>query len=219
MDTSIQYDKSQYQSTTSRVSDLLNEIHALKQSRSNFALAHFVVCAHDTPGRQRMQVLDELEAALFYVMDTKDDLSLALIDQAEFEATISAGYYDAQRNDIKVARNKRKIINLQMQIDAKTREMVTLLGILDSLPTYTREQIEAEEPEYWNKRLSRQAYLSQQGAYTAMGEGNLDAIMQTQDEPGAMNRISMDTTQVLNLIGAPMSVQSVTPTQLEQTGG
>ena len=218
MDTSIQYDKSQYQSTTSRVSDLLNEIHSLKQSRSNFALSHFVVCQHDMPGRQRMQVLDELEAALFSVYDMKDELDLAKINLDEIvhgEMAVIPDEWDAQRNVIKKNALQRKMVSIKMQIDSKTREMSTLLAILDTLPEYTREQIEAEEPEYWDKRLSRQAYLAQKGSYTGMGEGNLDAIMQIQDTPGAMNRISLNTSEVLNLIAAPTSAQSAPTTNLQ----
>ena len=189
----IVYNEDSTKAATERVTKLLAEMNDLKQNRSNFALTHFVVMQHDRIGRQRMQVLDELESMLFAVLDMQDNLELNLLDLKVLQ---DCPTQDPSRTVIAIRKAERDLIRLKMQINSHTREINTLLAILDQLPEYTREQFEAEEAEYWNARLSRQALLSQRGNYTGMGEGNLDAILQMLVNPGEIRQIT-DAENVL----------------------
>jgi hypothetical protein len=199
----IIYNEDSTNAATERVKNLLVEMNGMKQNRSNFALTHFVVMQHDRVGRQRMQVLDELESMLFSVLDMQDNLELNLLDLKVLQ---DCPVSDPRRTDIAIRKAERDIIRLKMQINSHTREIQTLLSILDRLPVYTREQFEAEEAEYWNARLSRQALLSQRGNYTGMGEGNLDTILQMLVTPGEIRQI----TDAENVLAASLPAQSIT---------
>ena len=57
------------------------------------------------------------------------------------------------------------------------REANALLKILDTLPEYTYEQLQQEEAEYWQRRLSRQAPQDLR-SWGTISAGNLEAIGQ-----------------------------------------
>lgn len=184
MENLVSYHQEAANEATERVSKLLREINAIKQNRSDYVLEHFVVMQHDLPGRQRLQILDELEALFFATLDMIDDREMARLDLEEIAKTTPGTPLDEERVSIKMRRAQRAMMALEMQINSRTREINTLLGMLDQLPEYTREQLEKEEEDYWKARLMRQGNLSQIGASTALGEGNLEALLQTREVVG-----------------------------------
>jgi hypothetical protein len=166
--------------TQKQIEGLLGEMRELGQPRSDYALAHFVVGQHDLPGAQRKQVLDELQAMMFALADVNDEKKTAEIDLAEIlELHDEKHGYEWQREEIKIGGLRRKILSLELHLEGRLRECETLLAMLDRIPKYTREQYEAEEPEHWARRLTRQFVLHQRGDF-----GNLDALLQMETEPG-----------------------------------
>lgn len=187
----IEFNDEEVNQTTQQVRELLTEINQVRQPRSDFVLKHFVVMQHDMPARQRMQVLDELEALMFSVQDMQDERELEILGilaRIENENKTAADL-------IHIRRAERKVLQMEMAINGRTREINTLLGILKTMPEYSREQVEAEEAEYWMRRLSRQMALSQAGAGSGMGEGNLDAMLQTFAQPGQVRELNIEGTK------------------------
>ena len=154
----------------SQMEKLLGEMAAI-QPRSNFALEHFVICQHDTPGRQRQQILSELQALMFALADMNDDVELAQFDLENIQ--------DSDRGRIERRKLERQIYGIQISIQQRLKEVNFLLSMLERLPVYSAEEFEAEEPEYWQKRLTRQVFFAQHG-----DNGNLDAILQMASQPG-----------------------------------
>jgi hypothetical protein len=166
--------------TQKQIEGLLGEMRELGQPRSDYALTHFVVGQHDLPGAQRKQILDELQAMMFSLGDVSDEKKLAEIDLAEALELLDRKFgYEREREEIRIGGLRRKILSIEMHLEGRLRECETLLAMLDRIPRYTREQYEAEEPERWARRLTRQFVLHQRGDF-----GNLDALLQMATEPG-----------------------------------
>jgi hypothetical protein len=167
-------------SRTEEISKLLGEINEMKQNRSSFILEKVVVLEHDMPGRQRLQILDELESLFYATMDMLDERDLALnqVDKmaAEIDILPALTEFDKTEKRIRIRQSQRLAIHLETEINSRTKEIDFLLGLLKQLPAYTREQFEKEEPEYWRRRWSRQSVLSMRGMATGAGEGNLDVL-------------------------------------------
>ena len=70
--------------------------------------------------------------------------------------------------------NQSRLALLGMQ-----RELEDLLEIWNLFEQkYTYEEIEADQPEYWNLRLNRQAHLEAMGSGGHVGWASLDALRQ-----------------------------------------
>lgn len=155
---------------------LLQEMQDLSQPRSNFALRHFVIGQHDLPGRQYAQIIAELQALLFSLGDMNDSLELKQLDLEPLDLALEIE--PDPRTRIERRRLAREIESLKIVIAGRVREGETLLELLNSMPRYTLEQIEAEELDYWQRRISRQYFEA------LAGGGNLDAAIQMFTEPG-----------------------------------
>lgn len=171
---------------------LLGEaFEAIQQPRSDFALAHFVVAQHDTPARQWAQAVLELQIKVFNIRRAQVDRERIDIDIEEIRRRLHSPL---------LRRSVRRRLELDLvakDVDAKdvdlarlgaVREAETLYAITKQIERqandgqpFTYEQLQAGEAEYWQLRLSRQAYLAARGA---IDPGNGDAILQTMTEPG-----------------------------------
>lgn len=154
---------------------MFDEMMEAGRMRSDFALRHFVVGAHDTPGRQRSQALAELQAMYFSLADVWDDMRLAQIDLGEM------GEPENERGRIEYERTARKILALQINLMQRIKEVDCLLELLQGMKRYTAQELEAEEPLYWAARLARQAFMAQRDA-----GGNIDAMLQMATIPGEL---------------------------------
>lgn len=158
-----------------KLEGMIGEMFELGRMRSDFALTHFVVGQHDTPGKQRAQALAELQALYFSMADVYDDLELTRIELDELIKSQSR----TPREKLEIKKKTRKILGLEMHLAQRVKEIDCLLKILDVLPRYTADQLEAEEPAYWAMRLSRQAFMAPRDP-----GGNLDAVLQIVTIPG-----------------------------------
>lgn len=163
-----------------KVEELFDEIRELQQNRSNFALEKFVVGQHDKPARQRKQVLDELLVLLDGLNQCVVDYEMTQIDIEELQEKVS-DKFERRRNEIKLREKQRAIKFIELRIIGLVRECNFLLAMLERMPKYTREQFEKEEAEYWESRLSRQAWLTDRFGGNF---GNVDAILQLYSSPG-----------------------------------
>ncbi len=165
------------ESRAERLRTLLPDMLELGRMRSDFALTHFVVGQHDTPGRQRAQALVELQSLYFSMGEVYDELKLAQLDLEGLQAK----WVKTKRDRILIAGLERKIMAIGMNIFQRVKEIDCLLELLSKIPSYTAERLEKEEAAYWAVRLTRQAYLAPRDP-----GGNLDALVQYITEPGKL---------------------------------
>ncbi len=163
--------------------EMFGEMIEAGRMRTNFALEHFVAGQHDLPGRQRAQILAELQSLYFALADVWDEIQLAEVEKDEiiFSARDEGKTVTplTPRQNIALGKAERKILSNSIYLYQRWQEVDFLLKLLQRLPKYTAEELEAEEPAYWSMRLARQAFMAQRDP-----GGNLDAIVQMLTSPG-----------------------------------
>lgn len=119
------------------------------QERSEYELRRFVIGQHPTPQRQYLQAWRE-------VIDAEYKLAIATLTREKSEIEIDTLEQSGDRVSAAEARIRRVHLNRQMMVEeSATRELVILRRILAEFGEgYTREQIEADEARYWQRRLS-----------------------------------------------------------------
>lgn len=166
--------------TTHPIYQALAEI---QKPRTRFQLEHFVVGQHDTDAQQYKQVLLELQSSLY-------TYRIAQLQVKRVEAEINKlrqtkdeiDEIDAQIKEIELEKNQ--IVTL-----GAYREICDLIQIWEMFEhKYTYEEIEADQPKYWDLRLTRQAQLEAIGKGGQVDWGSLDALRQI----GKFNQTDVD---------------------------
>lgn len=169
-----------------KMKERLNEMVELGRMRSNFALAHFVVGQHDTPGAQRAQALTELQVLFFSLSEVQDDIELAELELEDKRVELEYPKGNETRKKlIEMRKIERKLMQLRINIHQRMKEVDYLLELLDRLPQYSAESLEAEEPVRWAARLTRQAFMAQRDP-----GGNINALLDFITIPGAMKPLT-----------------------------
>lgn len=168
-----------------KIEALREDIDAIQQPRSDFALKHFVVGMHDTPGRQRMQAVLELQIKMFNIRRVQLEEKKLHIERRRQQGIVK-GWNTFKRSlaEIEIERIDIDLADMNLARLGAIREAKCLLAILDNLPKYTYEQLQEEEVLYWQARLSRQA-LTDLKSMGTIGVGNAEAIMQMFRELGS----------------------------------
>jgi polyribonucleotide nucleotidyltransferase len=152
--------------------EVLLAMAEIQQSRSNFQLEKFVVNQHETPEMQYLQTLIELQRLYYTIRSVSLDMKKAEIEISRKRATgDEVDEIEAQMKELNL--EQTRVVGI-----GAFRELEKLLSIYDSFEhKYTRDEIEAAQPEYWNKRLHRQATLEAIGGSQAQA-GHLDSLRQ-----------------------------------------
>jgi hypothetical protein len=150
-----------------------NALEEIQQARTDFQLQHFVVGQHDTSEQQYKQVLLELQELLFTIKHVDLQNKKTILEIEQLRSTKNPiDEVDAQIKELSIERA------LLARLGA-VKEAQTLVKIWESFETkYTAEQIEANQVEYWNARLLRQAQLESMGGQSSISWGSLDALRQ-----------------------------------------
>ena len=159
--------------------NLLNANHPLfvalaeiQKPRSKFQLENFVIGQHDSDEQKYKQTLLEIQSLIYTIRTVKLELKKQEIEIARLIACgdeIAA--IDAQIKMIGMEQTRLVMIGAE-------RELSDLVEIWESFPVkYSYEDLEANQPIYWENRLTRQAQLE------AVGKGevnwsSLDALRQ-----------------------------------------
>jgi hypothetical protein len=144
------------------------EVH---QPRSAFQLEKFVLGAHETQEMRYYQCVTEIQSLYYTIKEVSLELKKSEIEIARLRATgDEIDELDAQIKELGI--EQTKVVGV-----GAFRELEVLVNIFNKFPAYTREEIEAAQPEYWNKRLSRQATLEAIGGTQAQA-AHLDALRQ-----------------------------------------
>jgi len=140
-------------------------------SRSRYQLRQFVINQHDTRPMQWRQIVLEAQQLSY-------SIATAELDVRRKELEIKRLLTSGDELDIIEAEEKRLGIALTQRMLAGARlELGWLEELAAEVGQFTVEQIEADQPEYWRLRLSRQAGLDQMAARQGIGAGNLQSML------------------------------------------
>ena len=128
-------------------------IAEVQQPRSHFQLVHFVIGQHDTPEMRFYQTVIELQ-------DMGYKLRLAQLSARRAEVEIAR--LEATGDDLDAIEAEEKQVGLEQTrivMRGAERELAILANLFDKSQKFTRDEIEHAQPEYWQKRLTRQTNL------------------------------------------------------------
>lgn len=128
-------------------------IEEIQQPRSRYQLIHFVLGQHDTPEMQFYQLMMELQ-------DMGYKLRMAQLGVKKLKIEIGRLLETGDELDAIEAEEKQVGLEQTMIVmRGAEREVAVLEDIFNSCQHYTRDEIEHAQPEYWQKRLTRQTNL------------------------------------------------------------
>jgi hypothetical protein len=132
--------------------DLIAAFDEIQMPRTEYELRKFVIESQDTPAKAYAHCVLELS-------NKYDNLRLANIDVQIKEHEIAE--LEAKKDKISKLEAQKKRIELEQTNRARVgalREFEALYRIWNEFPhKYTRAEIDADQPEYWDKRIARQA--------------------------------------------------------------
>jgi hypothetical protein len=128
-------------------------IEAVQQPRSRFQLENFVVGQHDTIEMQFYQLVIELQSSLSaYEMAELSVRKIELKMKRLLETGDELDALDAE--ELALGLGQQKVVML-----GAARELEIMMEMFHSMPHFTRDEIDRAQPEYWQKRLTRQTDL------------------------------------------------------------
>ena len=128
-------------------------IAEIQQPRSRFQLVHFVIGQHDTAEMRFYQLCLELQDMGYKLRVAQLGVRKAEVEIARLQAT---------GDDLDAIEAEEKQIGLeqtQIVMRGAERELAILTDLFDESQKFTRDEIEHAQPEYWQKRLTRQTNL------------------------------------------------------------
>jgi hypothetical protein len=147
-------------------------IAEVQQPRSRFQLERFVLGQHATPEMQYYQTVIELQDAIYKYKFALINVKKAELKIAKLRATgDELDELKAQERELGLAQTKFAMLGAE-------REMKHLLEIFDTFThKYTREEIEAAQPDYWQARLTNNAKAMLMGG-SSVNAAHIEAMEQ-----------------------------------------
>ena len=133
--------------------DISDAITEIQQPRSRYQLIHFVIGQHDTAEMRFYQLCLELQDMGYKLRVAQLGVRKAEVEIARLQAT---------GDDLDAIEAEEKQIGLeqtQIVMRGAERELAILTDLFDESQKFTRDEIEHAQPEYWQKRLTRQTNL------------------------------------------------------------
>lgn len=188
---------------------LADRVDAIQDPLPLYEMEHFVVGQHDTPGRQWSQAILELDNRILAVADSDIEVQIANLKIADYEKSGEPiALLEAEKVRIGLMRTERARLGTMRGIG----HLLKIIGELEEIHEgrgWTREELDAEQEEYWHRRLARQA-LQDTIATGRVGVGNQDALRmigRTIDPPqehvAAIERRFLECGQVKILVATP----------------
>ena len=174
--------------------DILLAMAEVQQSRSDFQLEKFVVNQHDTDEMRYQQCVIELQSLYYTIKTVSLEMKKSEIEISKLRATgDEIDEIDAQLKELGL--EQTRLVGI-----GAFRELDMLMNIYNSFEhKYTRAEIEAAQPDYWNKRLSRQATLEAIGGTQAQA-AHLDSLRQIgaleMAPEGGIRAVSQEMQQI-----------------------
>lgn len=128
-------------------------IAEVQQPRSRYQLVYFVIGQHDTPEMRFYQLCLELQ-------DMGYKLRMAQLGVRKAEVEIARLLATGDELDAIEAEEKQiGLEQTEIVMKGAERELAILTDLFDESQKFTRDEIEHAQPEYWQKRLTRQTNL------------------------------------------------------------
>jgi len=165
--------------------NITDAIAEVQQQRSRFQLVHFVIGQHDTPEMRFYQLCLELQ-------DMGYKLRLAALGVRKAEIKIARLIATGDELDAIEAEEKQvDLEQTRIVMAGAEREVAVLTDLFDESQKFTRDEIEHAQPEYWQKRLTRQTNLQVMSGN--VGWAQLDSMRQI----GLLDEMVSDREQML----------------------
>lgn len=155
--------------------------------RSRFQLQNFVIGQHDTPQMKWRQILIEAQQLAYNIRMAELDIERKRI---EIHKLLSTGdpldAIEAEEKQLGIVLTERTLVGARL-------EMSWLEELAEEVGSYTFDEIEADQPNYWEKRLQRQADIDQFSTRNGIGAGNVQSMLNAgllrnkEDEPCAIS--------------------------------
>jgi hypothetical protein len=148
----------------------------VQQPRSRFQLEAFVLGQHATDEMRYYQTVLELQDAIY-----KYKLAVINVKKSELKIAKLRATGD-ELDELKAQEVELGLAQTSYAMVGAEREMKHLLQIFDSFThKYTREEIEAAQPDYWQARLTNNARAM------LMGGGGVNAAhIEAMDQAGVL---------------------------------
>ena len=133
--------------------NIVDAIAEIQQPRSRYQIIHFVLGQHEAPEMRFYQLMQEM-------MDTGYKLRMAELGVRK--AKIEIARLQETGDELDAIEAEEKQVGLEQTLivmKGAQREMAVMQDLFDDCQHYTRDEIEHAQPEYWEKRLTRQTNL------------------------------------------------------------
>ena len=145
-------------------------IAEVQQPRSRFQLERFVTGSHATPEMQYYQTCLELQDMIY-----KFQVAQIAVKKAELKIIRLRKTKD-EIKELKAQETEIGLRQTRLAMIGAERELNDLVAIFDSFETkFTRQEIEAAQPEYWNARLTGNAKAMLMGG-TGVNAAHIEAM-------------------------------------------
>lgn len=133
--------------------NITEAISEIQQPRSRYQLINFVIGQHDTPEMRFYQLMLELQDTNYKISVAEIGLKKVAIEIARLlETGDEIDALDAEEKTLGMEQTR-------IVMEGALREQAILEDLFNSCDHYTRDEIEHAQPEYWQKRLTRQTNL------------------------------------------------------------
>jgi predicted transcriptional regulator len=147
-------------------------IAEVQQPRSRFQLERFVLGQHATDEMKYYQTVIELQDAIYKYKIAVLNVKKGEIKIAKLRAT------NDELDEIKAQERELGLEQTRLAMVGAKREMEELVKIFDSFEhKYTRDEIEAAQPDYWQARLTNNARAMLMGG-SSVNAAHIEAMEQ-----------------------------------------
>jgi predicted transcriptional regulator len=147
-------------------------IAEVQQPRSRFQLERFVLGQHATPEMQYYQTVIELQDAIH-----KYKLAVINVKKSQLKIDKLRSTGD-ELDELKAQQRELGLEQTTLAMIGAKREMEHLVEIFDSFEhKYTRAEIEAAQPDYWQARLTNNARAMLMGG-SSVNAAHIEAMEQ-----------------------------------------
>jgi predicted transcriptional regulator len=156
--------------------EIKKAIEEIQQPRSRFQLERFVLGQHATPEMQYYQTVIELQDMIYKYKLAQINMQKVEIKIARLRST------GDEIDELKAQELELGLENLKIVLIGHERELAHLVEIWKSFThQYTREEIEAAQPNYWQARLTNNAKAM------LMGNGGVNpAHLEAMEQAGVL---------------------------------
>ena len=139
-------------------------IAEVQQPRSRYQLIHFVIGQHDTPEMRFYQLCLELQDMGYKLRTAQLGIRKAEIEIARLLET------GDELDAIEAEEKQVGLEQTRVVMGGAEREIAVLTDLFDESQKFTRDEIEHAQPEYWQKRLTRQTNLQLMAGHVDAGQ-------------------------------------------------